>query len=157
MLFLGDQSRVYFITRAAGWQLSHFIFRGFQPLKVLKGTFKVEKGATIPRRILVVLQFTVSVMLIIGTMIVYQLIQYAKDRPIGYSRNGLINLNLEKEVGEHFEAVRNDLKNAGAIEMTASNSPLTGVWNTNGGFDWEGKDPNLANGISQQYRIVRLW
>jgi putative ABC transport system permease protein len=117
----------------------------FKPLKVLKGTFKVGKGAAIPRRILVVLQFTVSVMLIIGTIIVYQQIQYAKDRPIGYSRNGLINMNLDREVQEHFETVRNELKNAGAIEeMTASNSPLTGVWNSNGGFDWEGKDPNLA-------------
>lgn len=117
----------------------------FKPLKVLKGTFKAGKGAAIPRRILVVLQFTVSVMLIIGTIIVYQQIQYAKDRPIGYSRNGLINLNVVPEIRQHFETIRTELKNAGAIEeMTASNSPMTGIWNTNGGFDWEGKDPNLA-------------
>jgi hypothetical protein len=55
---------------------------------VLKGTFKVGKGASIPRRVLVVLQFTVSVMLIIGTIIVFQQIQYAKDRPIGYTATG---------------------------------------------------------------------
>jgi putative ABC transport system permease protein len=117
----------------------------FQPIKVLKGTFRVGKLASIPRKVLVVAQFTVSVMLIIGTVIVYQQIQHAKNRPIGYSRNGLINLGLEKEIREHFEAVRTELKKDGAIEeMSASNSPLTGVWNTNGGFDWEGKDPNLA-------------
>ncbi len=117
----------------------------FQPLKVLKGTFRVGKFASVPRKILVVTQFTVSVMLIIGTIIVYQQIQHAKNRPIGYTRNGLINLSMEKEIGEHYEAVRTELKSSGAIEeMAASNSPLTGVWNTNGGFDWEGKDPNLA-------------
>ena len=117
----------------------------FQPLKVLKGTFRVGKFASVPRKILVVTQFTVSVMLIIGTIIVYQQIQYAKNRPIGYTRNGLINLSMEPEIQEHFEVIRNELKNSGAVEeMAASNSPMTQVWNSNGGFDWEGKDPNLA-------------
>jgi ABC-type antimicrobial peptide transport system permease subunit len=117
----------------------------FQPLRVLKGTFRAGKLASVPRKVLVVAQFTVSVMLIIGTIIVYQQIQHAKNRPIGYTRHGLINIGMEKEVREHFEAFRTDLKNSGAVEeMTACNSPLTQVWNTNGGFDWEGKDPNVA-------------
>ena len=101
--------------------------------------------ASIPRKVLVVAQFSISVMLIIGTVIVYQQIQHAKDRPIGYTRGGLINLGMEKEIKDHFDAVRNELISAGAItEMAASNSPMTQVWNTNGGFDWEGKDPSLA-------------
>ncbi len=117
----------------------------FQPLKVLKGTFKAGRAAVLPRRILVVVQFSASVMLIIGTMIVYQQIQYARNRPIGYANNGLVNFGMENEIRKHFDVIRNELKNRGAIEeMTASNSPMTGVWNTNGGFDWEGKDPNLA-------------
>jgi ABC-type antimicrobial peptide transport system permease subunit len=117
----------------------------FDPIKVLKGTFRVGRFASVPRKVLVVAQFTVSVMLIIGTIIVYQQIQHAKNRPVGYSRQGLINLSMEKEIKEHFDAIRNELKSAGAIEeMSASNSPLTQVWNTNGGFDWEGKDPNMA-------------
>jgi len=135
----------------------------FQPLKVLKGTFRVGKSASIPRKVLVVLQFTVSVMLIIGTIIVYQQIQYAKDRPIGYIRNGLVNLSMENEIRQHFDAFRNELKNMGAIEeMAASNSPLTQVWNTNGGFDWEGKDPNLAvdfpnNTVSYDFGKTVQW
>lgn len=117
----------------------------FQPLKVLKGTFKAGKNAAIPRRVLVVLQFTVSVILIIGTIVVHQQVQHAKNRPVGYNRNGLVNIWMEREIKEHYDAVRNELRNSGAIEeMTASNSTLTGVWNTNGGFSWEGKDPNLA-------------
>jgi len=117
----------------------------FQPLKVLKGTFRVGKFASVPRKVLVVLQFTVSIILFIGTFVVYKQIQYAKNRPIGYSRQGLINLSMEKEIKQHFDAIRTELIDAGAIEeMAASNSPLTQVWNTNGGFDWEGKDPGLA-------------
>lgn len=140
-----------------------FYLSSFKPLKVLKGTFKGGRNAALPRQILVVLQFTVSVMLIIGTIIVYQQIQHAKDRPIGYTRHGLINMGLEKEIKEHFDAVKTALKNTGAIEdMAASNSPLTGVWNTNGGFDWEGKDPNLGvdfpnNKVSYDYGKTVKW
>lgn len=140
-----------------------FYLSSFQPLKVLKGTFRVGKFAAVPRRLLVVAQFTISVMLIIGTIIVYQQIQFAKERPIGYTRNGLIILGMEPEIRKHYEAVRNELKNSGAIEeMAASNSPLTQVWNTNGGFDWEGKDPNLAvdfpnNRISLEFGKAVQW
>ena len=135
----------------------------FQPLKVLKGTFRVGRFASIPRKVLVVTQFTVSVMLIIGTVIVYQQIQHAKNRPIGHTRNGLINLGMEPEIRDHYEAIRNELKNAGAIEeMAASNSPLTQVWNTNGGFEWEGKDPNMAvdfpnNTVSYEFGKTVNW
>lgn len=129
----------------------------FQPLQVLKGTFKVGKWAAIPRKTLVVVQFTVSVTLIIGTIIVYQQIQKAKSRPIGYDRNGLISMGMDKEIQDHYEAFRAELKSAGAIqELTGSNSPLTGVWNTNGGIDWEGKDPGLAVDFPNS-RVNKEW
>jgi hypothetical protein len=70
---------------------------------------------------------------------------------------------MEKEIGQHYEAIRTELKKAGAIEeLTGSQSPLTGVWNTNGGFDWEGKDPNLAvdfpnNGVSYEFGKTVNW
>ncbi len=135
----------------------------FKPLKVLKGTFKAGRFASVPRRVLVVIQFTVSIILVIGTLVVYQQIQYAKNRPIGYNRNGLINLRLEEEIAGHFDAVRTDLLNTGGIEsMAATFSPLTGVWNTNGGFEWEGKDPDLGvdfpnNGVSYDYGKTIQW
>jgi ABC-type antimicrobial peptide transport system permease subunit len=135
----------------------------FQPLKVLKGTFRVGKLASVPRKVLVVTQFTVSVMLIIGTVIVYQQIQYAKNRPIGYTRGGLVSLGMEPELREHYDAFRTELKSSGAVEeMAASNSPLTQVWNTNGGFEWEGKDPNLAvdfpnNTVSYEFGKTVQW
>lgn len=52
----------------------------FQPVKVLKGTFRVGRLASLPRKVLVVLQFTVSVILIIGTIVVFRQIEFAKDR-----------------------------------------------------------------------------
>lgn len=118
----------------------------FQPVKVLKGTFRVGRLASVPRQVLVVLQFTVSVTLIIGTIVVFRQIEFAKDRPIGYDRNGLINVYLPtSEIRDHFDAVRNELITQRAIvEMTVAGSPTTQVWNSNGGFTWQGKDPALA-------------
>jgi len=117
----------------------------FQPVKVLKGTYRVGRNASLPRKVLVVAQFTISIVLIIGTIIVYKQINMGMQRPIGYVRDGLISHDVSEEMHKHFEALRTELKNSGAIvEMAESGSPTTGVWNTNGGFDWEGKDPNFA-------------
>ncbi|MFL5743588.1 MAG: FtsX-like permease family protein, partial [Niastella sp.] len=117
----------------------------FQPVKVLKGTYRVGRNASLPRKVLVVTQFTISIVLIIGTIIVYKQINMGMQRPIGYVRDGLITHDVSDEMHKHFEALRTELKNSGAIvEMAESGSPTTGVWNTNGGFDWEGKDPNFA-------------
>jgi putative ABC transport system permease protein len=136
----------------------------FQPVKVLKGTFRVGKLASLPRKVLVVLQFTVSVILIIGTIVVFRQIEFAKDRPIGYERNGLINIYLQTpDIHDHFEAVRNELKSQGAVvEMTEAGSPTTQVWNTNGGFNWTGKDPALAvdfpnNGVNHEFGKTVGW
>lgn len=136
----------------------------FQPVKVLKGTFRVGRFASIPRKVLVVLQFTVSVTLIIGTIVVFRQIEFAKDRPIGYDRNGLINIYLQtQDIHNHFETVRNELISQRTIvDMTESGSPTTQVWNTNGGFNWAGKDPALAvdfpnNGVSHEFGKTVGW
>lgn len=136
----------------------------FEPVKVLKGTFRGGRLASIPRKVLVVLQFSVSVILIIGTIVVFRQIQFAKDRPIGYDRNGLINIYLQTpDIHDHFEAVRNELKSQAAIvEMTEAGSPTTQVWNSNGGFTWNGKDPALAvdfpnNGVNHEFGKTVGW
>jgi putative ABC transport system permease protein len=118
----------------------------FQPVKVLKGTFKVGRLALLPRKFLVVTQFTVSIILIIGTIIVFRQIQYAKDRPIGYNRQALISMQMfTNDIHSHFETFRNELTNTGVVSAIAESSgPLTGVWQSNGDITWPGKDPNLA-------------
>jgi len=136
----------------------------FQPVKVLKGTFQAGRFAAIPRKVLVVLQFTVSVVLIIGTIVVFRQIQFAKNRPIGYDRDGLVMVFLlTPEIHKHFEAVRNDLIQSGAIaEITEAGSPTTAIWSTNGGFMWKGKDQNQAvdfpnTGITYGYGKTVGW
>jgi ABC-type antimicrobial peptide transport system permease subunit len=118
----------------------------FQPVKVLKGTFRVGPLALIPRKVLIVLQFTVSIVLIIGTIVVFRQIQYAKDRPIGYDRNGLVDVRVNSNaIHDHFDAIRTELLSTGTITaMTESEAATTEYGAGTSGFDWKGKDPNLA-------------
>lgn len=115
----------------------------FQPVKVLKGTFKAGRFAAVPRRVLVVFQFTVSIALIIGTMIVWQQIEYAKNRPVGYERSGLIMARkLSPEFWGKFETLKQELITTGAAqEVAESSSPATEVWFNSTGITWKGKNP----------------
>lgn len=125
----------------------------FQPVKVLKGAFKAGRFASLPRKALVVVQFVISVTLIIGTVIVYNQIQFSKNRPIGYSQDGLLMIQMKtpdfygkyRDSGnEKYNIMRDELKGLRVIEEFAeSSSPLTGIWSNNGGFRWAGKDPNV--------------
>jgi len=119
----------------------------FNPVKVLKGTFKAGRFAAIPRKVLVVLQFTVSVILIVGTIIVFKQIQFAKNRPVGYSRDGLLAIEITNDdLHKHFDAMRTDLLNTGTItEMAESSSSTTGINNNRGDVSWQGKDPALSS------------
>ncbi len=117
----------------------------FNPVRVLKGTFKAGKSASTPRKVLVISQFAISITLIIGTIVVQQQINHAQNRPLGYEKDGLVSISTNPETHKHLAAIRSTLIDEGAIiEMTESQSPMTSVWNTNGGIEWEGKDPNLG-------------
>ncbi|MBL7783542.1 MAG: ABC transporter permease [Saprospiraceae bacterium] len=133
-----------FVTALLAGSYPALYLSSFKPLRVLKGTFKAGRFAAIPRKALVMVQFTASVALIIGTILVYQQIQFAKNRPIGYSRQGLISVPINtSELLAHYRALKNDLLGSGAVaEMSTASSPTTDV-NSNTSLEWEGKDPDF--------------
>jgi ABC-type antimicrobial peptide transport system permease subunit len=97
--------------------------------------------------VLVVLQFTVSVTIIIGTIVVYRQIQHTKDRPVGYNREGLIYMEMKTpQIHNHFETIRNRLITSSAIEeMTESQNSVIIAGPNIVGFDWKGKDPDFID------------
>ncbi|PWL38403.1 ABC transporter permease [Flagellimonas aquimarina] len=117
----------------------------FKPVKVLKGSFKAGRSVSAFRKVLVVWQFTVSVILIVGTIVVREQIEHSKERPLGYDKEGLIIMEISTSDYEgKYNLLRNELKNRNAIvEMSESSSPLTAAFNSNDGFSWEGKDPGF--------------
>ncbi|NEU08555.1 FtsX-like permease family protein [Flavihumibacter sp. R14] len=120
-----------------------FFLSSFQPVAVLKGTFRKGNALVTPRKVLVVLQFTFAIVLIICTMIVKQQIDFAKDRQTGYNKNNLVYHFLTGDIGKNFELIRTELKSSGiATSITKTSSPLTESWSDGWGQEWEGKDPN---------------
>ena len=119
----------------------------FNPVSVLKGSFKAGRFASMPRKVLVVIQFTVSVILIIGTIFVFKQLQFAKNRPVGYSRAGLIDIEVTNDdLHKHFAALRSDLINTSTVvDIAESSSPTTGVYNNRGDITWKQKDPSMTS------------
>lgn len=122
----------------------------FRPVDVLKGTFKAGKYAGLPRKILVVVQFTVSVAFIIGTVIVMQQINHAKNRPIGYDKEGLVQIpTFSQDFEGKYELMREEFIGSNAVvEMSTSSSPTTQIWSNRNGFDWEGKPEGFQEDLA---------
>jgi putative ABC transport system permease protein len=133
-------------------------------ISALKGAFKAGTGSTLPRKVMVTVQFTISIILIIGTSVVFLQIMHAKNRPLGYDTDGLISVQYSSEdFHKHFESIQTSLKNEGAIiSMAEATTPATEAYASSSGFDWAGKDPDLSvdfgfYGVSYDYGKTIGW
>lgn len=113
----------------------------FNPVAVLKGTFKSGRYSSLPRKVLVVAQFTVSIALIIGTLVVMNQIQFSKDRPVGYNKEGLIQIPVMSSefIGKKDLMREQFIASGGATEMAGTSGPMTDVWSNRSGYTWDGK------------------
>jgi len=121
-----------------------FYLSAFQPGKIISG-----RRGSLARKVLVVGQFAISIGLIIGTIFVYRQLQYAKDRPVGYSREGLITIPVNRPgLMDHADVLRQELLRTGAIaDLAVSSSPTTEVHNSMLNYDWEGRDPRTVPAV----------
>ena len=127
-----------------------FFLSSFQPVKVLKGTFKKVNALVTPRKVLVVLQFTFAIILIICTIIVKQQIDYAQARETGYDKRNLIYHFMTGDISKNFQLIKNELLSSGiATSVVRTNSPITQQWSDGWGQEWEGKDPNDKTDFSR--------
>ena len=116
-----------------------FYLSSFQPIKVLKGSVQSGRKAGWPRKILVTLQFAISIFLIIATALIYEQIQLVKNRQIGYSQQNLIMVELNDELDKNYQALKTELLQSNLVESTTiSNSPVTQI-NSNNFLGWPGK------------------
>ncbi len=117
-----------------------FYLSSFNPVKVLKGTMQTGKSSSLSRKILVVIQFSCSIALIISTVIIYQQVNYAKDRPTGYDLNRLLSTYMNDELAKNYTAIKNELIQKGVVEsVTTATSPATDIWWHTDVDSWPGK------------------
>jgi putative ABC transport system permease protein len=115
----------------------------FNPVRILKGVIHVGKNASLPRQVLVIIQFSFSIVLMIGTIIIYQQIQHGKNRPIGFDNKGLISMGATANLIDKFEPLRNELLASGAVTaICKTNSPPGEIWSNNSGWEWKGSTPD---------------
>lgn len=115
-----------------------FYLSSFQPVKVLKGSFKPVQALLTPRKILVVLQFTFAIALIICTIIVEGQIRFAENRDAGYRRDNLAFVIMFGKARMNYELIKKDLLSSGAATAVAQTSaPMTENWGATTGFMWK--------------------
>jgi len=153
-----------FITGLLAGSYPALYLSSFNPVKVLKGTLHAGKFTVTPRKVLVVVQFTVSIALIIGTAIIHQQIQYAKNRPVGYSQAGLITMQIKSPgFDQKYDVLKTELNNTHVVASVArANYAITDTRGWNGGFHWndnppvEGQSFNTIS-VSQEYGKTVGW
>ncbi len=112
----------------------------FKPIRVLKGTFASWKKAVLPRRVLVVAQFVISILLISATLVVYQQIHHVKNRDIGYDTDNLIMVPSSPDTRKNYSIIKQELLKTGLVKaITQTSSPITDIWWRSPAPDWEGK------------------
>jgi putative ABC transport system permease protein len=121
----------------------------FNPVFILKGIKAKDSSASLIRKGLVILQFSVSIVLIISTITIYQQIQHVKDRSLGFNKNNLLQADVVGDIAQHYPSIKQDLLHTGVIEnVSLSDHVLLYGGNNTGSLTWEGKSPKTQILIS---------
>ncbi len=125
------------------------VLSSYQPVKVLNSSLSSGMRNPLFRKILVTMQFALSILLVVGTIIVNSQLNFVKNMDMGWEKDDLLYINIPDEAFPHYAAFKNELlQNSSVTGVTAMQSVLTGFGNTSSNFHWQGKDPDLSVSIS---------
>jgi putative ABC transport system permease protein len=117
----------------------------FRPIKVLKGDLSTGMKSGWLRKVLVVVQFTLSVFLIIGTMIIYRQLNYMKSKDLGYDKENMFYFQMRGEIKKNYYTIKEEfLRDPQVLGVSAANHTPHQIGSNSGGADWDGKDPDKS-------------
>ena len=140
---------ILLVTILAGSYPAFFLTR-FEAKSVLQKSFQTGRGANMwSRRLLVSSQFTISIALIAGSLIVHKQVRYAQDRDMGYNQERLLSVPNNANLNPKFDAIKTELLASNAVEyVTSSGSPITEVWSNMGNIYWPGRTEDEQVGMA---------
>ncbi len=116
----------------------------FRPVNVLKGAPHARSGGSLFRKILVILQFALSIILMIGTVVILQQVRFMKNKSLGFDKEHLLYIPFESEMRTKVDSFKHELRqHPGILSVSATSHSPTGVYNNGQDWDWEGRDPDV--------------
>ncbi|HTE28076.1 ABC transporter permease [Flavitalea sp.] len=121
-----------------------FFLSTFRPIKVLKGELSNIQRRFTPRKILVVVQFSIAIILIVSTTIIYSQIKFVQQRNTGYNVNNLAEVSIEGDINKNYQVIKSELLTKGVItSMCKTSLGVTVDGSTSSGLKWTGMVPEL--------------
>ncbi|MBU8892838.1 MAG: ABC transporter permease [Bacteroidales bacterium] len=121
----------------------------FKPVKVLKGELSDTSSKGNFRKILVIIQFTLSIFLIVGTFIIYKQLNFMQNQKLGYNKEHIVYIRMFGDINKSYNVINNAFKTNSVVENVTCAAHLpSNIGSNSGGVDWEGKDPNLTTLVS---------
>ncbi len=114
---------------------------GFDPISLLNKKIKRKGGEIRGRQTLVVIQFTLSIILIVSVIVVYKQMEFVKNKNLGFDKENLVYFEREGALLQNSESFINELKNTAGVKDAAASGFMVGGANSTGGVSWEGKTP----------------
>ncbi len=114
-----------------------------KPIQAIREQSNQKKGSGLLRKVLVVFQFSLAVILITGALVASRQLNYMRNAELGFDKTNLVHIQLRGDLKQEYEMLRTEfMRHPGIIATTASMQPPYRIGSNSSGIHWEGKDPD---------------